>query len=341
MADIQDRVITIYVRDNRNNLVQGASIIFFLNGVEAGKIDNSDGHATFQIPDRNAVVSVTAKYGNEPKTVKLAQTADSYEFRFDTAKDGMPDNDEPKIPSWFPAAAFGVGVFFVLVVLLLTTLVPNQLRTTYVIYRIVMSMGCAGFATALTGFIAIKMKFGAGILLMAGGSLAVFVIVYFWDPASNVGQTPPLGRDDTTRIDPHGSGEPRGGSASTTPSGPASVSDLHVQATDLLSTYSGAVCMVSKSNAIASCNHADMASCQEAYANAGAGSFKQNHRCLERPKTFYCFAYRSIDRLGSSRILDLNACFTGASDCDLARKQFRTIPGILVVAASCDTLPPP
>lgn len=341
MADIQDRVITVYVRDTRNNLVPGSSITFFLNGKKAGKIDDSDGHAMFQISDRNALVSVTAKYGDETQAAKLAQTADSYEFRFNTAKDVMSDNDDPKIPSWFPAAAFAVGVFFVLVVLVLTTLVPNPPRTTYVIYRIVMSMGCAGFATALTGFIAIKMKFGAGILLMAGGSLAVFVIVYFWDPASNIVQPPPQDGGEKTRIDSHGSGEPRGGSASTERSGPAPVSDLHVQATDLMSTYAGAICMVSKSNTIAYCNHADMASCQETYANTAPGPFKENHRCLQRPKTFYCFAYRSTDRLGSSRILDLKACFTATSDCDMSRTRYRTIPGIQVVAASCDTLQPP
>lgn len=339
MADIEDRVITVHVRDAKNNLVPSALITFFVNGVEAGKIDDSDGHATFQIHDRKAAVSVTVTYGNETQTAKLAQTADSYDFRL---KDAMADDEDPKIPSWFPAAAFGVGVFFVLVVLLLVTLVSNPSPPTYKIYRIVISMGCAGFATALTGFIAIKMKFGAGILLMAGGSLAVFVIVYFWDPASNIVQTPSTDQSETRpRPDAHGSGAPSDGSASTLRSGPAPLGELHMGAADLAATYAGAVCMVSISNTIAYCNHADMAACQDAYAALSPGPFKQNHRCLERPKTFYCFAYRSVDRLGSGRILDLNACFTAANYCDMARTQYRAISGIQLVAASCDTLQPP
>lgn len=112
------------------------------------------------------------------------------------AKPPSGDGDqEPHVPRWFPTAAFVVGVVFVILVLVLATAVPNPTPQTYTLYRIVMAIGCAGFATALTGFIAIRLRFGTAVALMAGGSLAVFVIVYFWDPASGIaarGNTPAI-----------------------------------------------------------------------------------------------------------------------------------------------------
>ena len=89
-----------------------------------------------------------------------------------------------RVPGWFPAAAFIVGVAFVLLTVILTTIVSHPSPATVTIYRNVTALGAAGFATALTAFIAIRMKFKAGVSLMAGGSLAVFVIVFFWNPAS-------------------------------------------------------------------------------------------------------------------------------------------------------------
>jgi hypothetical protein len=75
-------------------------------------------------------------------------------------------------------ALFIIGVIFILFVLVLAFFDPNPTGLRYVIYRILLSFGAAAIVAVLPGSIGIQLPTG----VTAGGALAVFVLVYFFDP---------------------------------------------------------------------------------------------------------------------------------------------------------------
>ncbi len=83
---------------------------------------------------------------------------------------------------WERIAIFIFGVVFVAAILVLAFLFPNPTNFQYEICRIVLALACAGVATLLSGFL----EFEIPKFIKAGGALAVFVIVYFYSPASLV-----------------------------------------------------------------------------------------------------------------------------------------------------------
>ena len=86
-------------------------------------------------------------------------------------------------------AVFCLGVFFVIVLLALATAVPDPTPFQHTVFRIVLSIAVAGTAAFLPGFMDVKV----GRWLRAGGTMAVFAIVYFFNPAgllSNVADVP-------------------------------------------------------------------------------------------------------------------------------------------------------
>jgi hypothetical protein len=75
--------------------------------------------------------------------------------------------------------AFIFGVVFVSVILIIAFNKPDPTDFQYTVFRTVLAMSCAGIGAVIPGFIEVRVsKF-----IVAGGALAVFVIVYFWNPA--------------------------------------------------------------------------------------------------------------------------------------------------------------
>jgi hypothetical protein len=79
-------------------------------------------------------------------------------------------------------AVFGFGIFFVVVLLVLAMGFPNPTAFQYTVFRIVLSVAVAGTAAFLPGFMEARIRSG----LRAGGAMAVFAIVYFFNPAGLV-----------------------------------------------------------------------------------------------------------------------------------------------------------
>jgi len=77
-------------------------------------------------------------------------------------------------------SAFLFGVVFVIVLLTLAIFFPNPTAFQYTIFRSVLSLAAAGVAAMIPGFISLSVP----KWLRAGGALAVFVIVYFYNPAA-------------------------------------------------------------------------------------------------------------------------------------------------------------
>lgn len=89
--------------------------------------------------------------------------------------------------------AFGFGIVFVIALLVLALAVPTPTPFQYTIFRVVLALVAAGVAAMIPGFLQVTIP----DWLRAGGALAVFVIVYFYNPAALV--TPPNG-DITLKI---------------------------------------------------------------------------------------------------------------------------------------------
>jgi hypothetical protein len=69
--------------------------------------------------------------------------------------------------------------------LVLAVVFPEPTPFQYQVFRIVLTLACAGVAAVIPGFLALRND-TAGLLLRAGGALAVFVLVYLQNPAQLV-----------------------------------------------------------------------------------------------------------------------------------------------------------
>ena len=83
--------------------------------------------------------------------------------------------------------AFVFGVVFIVVVLGVAIGMPNPSGFQYFIFRLVAALAAGGVVAVLPGFIELKL----GKWLRAGGTLAVFAIVYFMNPAVQFSNSAP------------------------------------------------------------------------------------------------------------------------------------------------------
>jgi len=94
--------------------------------------------------------------------------------------------------------AFTFGVGFVIALLVLAIKFPRPTPFQHNVFRVVLSLAAAGTAAMIPGFINIKVNPSTGLLIRAGGALAVFVIVFFFKPAQMAIQTRVATREDET-----------------------------------------------------------------------------------------------------------------------------------------------
>jgi hypothetical protein len=85
------------------------------------------------------------------------------------------------------AAAYLFGVAFVVVMLMIAVLFPRPTVFQVFVFRVVLALAAAGVAAMIPGFLNVEL----GTAVCAGGAIAVFVIIYFLNPASLVADTEP------------------------------------------------------------------------------------------------------------------------------------------------------
>ena len=83
---------------------------------------------------------------------------------------------------WELKAIFAFGVIFVMVMILVAIYLPQPTTFQQTIFRTVLSLAAAGVGALVPGFLIIRYK----NFLRAGGALAVFAIVFFFNPTSLV-----------------------------------------------------------------------------------------------------------------------------------------------------------
>ncbi len=82
--------------------------------------------------------------------------------------------------------AFTFGVIFVTALLVLAVKFPEPTSFQYMVFRIVLALAAGGVGAMIPGFLKVEVKPG----IRAGGALAVFVIVFFFNPAKLTGVVP-------------------------------------------------------------------------------------------------------------------------------------------------------
>ena len=88
----------------------------------------------------------------------------------------------------FVILAFVFGVVFLGALFGVAVLVPNPTDSQREIFRMIIAAAAAGAIAVVPGFLEVKMGAGKQLTLRAGGALAVFVVVYFFDPAARASE---------------------------------------------------------------------------------------------------------------------------------------------------------
>jgi hypothetical protein len=87
-----------------------------------------------------------------------------------------------RLPKWIVPAGFVCGCAFLVavlgVVVLVPTLTPAQEKTV----RTVLALAGAGYSMSLTGVLSIRLNLPQKELIVAGGTLAVFIVLFFFSP---------------------------------------------------------------------------------------------------------------------------------------------------------------
>jgi hypothetical protein len=78
--------------------------------------------------------------------------------------------------------AFVFGVAFVVVLLVLAVEIPNPTSFQYTTFRVILALAASGIAVMIPGFLHVTIS----TWIRAGGALGVFVVVFFFNPASLV-----------------------------------------------------------------------------------------------------------------------------------------------------------
>ena len=79
--------------------------------------------------------------------------------------------------------AFIFGLGFVITLVVLAIKFPEPTPFQYSVFRVVLSLAAAGVGAMFPGFLDVSMNPSAAFVLRALAVLAVFVVVYFWNPA--------------------------------------------------------------------------------------------------------------------------------------------------------------
>jgi hypothetical protein len=87
--------------------------------------------------------------------------------------------------------AFAFGVIFITFLLIAIIFIPNPSAAQETIFRIVIALAAAGVGAMIPGVLDLDLKFWTQLAIRAGGALAIFVIVFFYNPAML--SKPPVG----------------------------------------------------------------------------------------------------------------------------------------------------
>ena len=92
------------------------------------------------------------------------------------------------IKNWEKLLAFGFGIVFIVVLLTIAYLVPNPTVTQWFVLRVVLALAAAGIGAIIPGLIVVQVS----NVVRAGGAIALFVLVYWFNPPKLVVSDTPM-----------------------------------------------------------------------------------------------------------------------------------------------------
>jgi internalin A len=185
-ADMEDKKIFVWVTGNsatRRSLLaiirrEFKHILDTIAKIEAKeKVPYKNGVVDYQhllTLEKKGVKEFIPEGLDEPADVK--ELLEGYREKAETTEvKTMPENKEKYL-------MFGFSIAFIIVIITIALFVPNPTAFQYTIFRVVLALFAAGTAIMIPGALEITIK----NWLKATGAIAVFVIVYFYSPASLV-----------------------------------------------------------------------------------------------------------------------------------------------------------
>jgi hypothetical protein len=88
------------------------------------------------------------------------------------------EEKEDNYPKWQIIVAFIFGVTFCVVMLVIAIFFPDPTNFQILVFRVILSLSAAGIAALIPGFINVNIS----PYIKAGGAIAVFIIVYWFNP---------------------------------------------------------------------------------------------------------------------------------------------------------------
>lgn len=97
-------------------------------------------------------------------------------------------NDGFWIKNWEKVTAFAFGTVFIGVMLSIAFLVPAPTLTQWFVFRVVLALAAAGVGAIIPGLIVVNVS----KVVRAGGAIALFVLVYWFNPPKLVVSDKPV-----------------------------------------------------------------------------------------------------------------------------------------------------
>lgn len=166
--------LDIYVRDKHGSSIQGAKVEFYEGEELLGTAYSQSGHATLNISGAPTNVGVKVFYKHIEESFTVAANQDNYEIQLNV-KTTLDYADYFAIL----AGACAMGICLILVFSF-----SNRDDIQNYMLVALFALGGGAFATALPGFLNVDLKWEQRITIAAGGSLAVFVVLFFFVPAA-------------------------------------------------------------------------------------------------------------------------------------------------------------
>jgi hypothetical protein len=176
MPDERDSSINVFVVDSNETPLRGAVVEIRDDGKLLGRATTrgfANTPVRLVIPPGMEAVTLRATYLQYSRDATVPASAGNCVFRFEEV--AVPKKE---VAGWEKVAAFAFGILFVVILLWVALFIPQPTDFQLWVFRVVLSLAAAGIGAVLPGIISVN----AGPYVRAGGALALFVIVYWFNP---------------------------------------------------------------------------------------------------------------------------------------------------------------
>lgn len=169
-----DQLVRVTVVDANRQPLPGAVVETYLydTNVHVSTAKTASGPVTIQV-NTPTHLKIVAKY--EGESIEQSVAAGEYDVT-------IPFPNVRLVTAAERWAFLGVGVLFVLLIVVLASVFPEAKGLAQFTYRAVLALGAGLIFTGVSGFLKADLKLGQGVVITAGGSAAAFVLIFLVNP---------------------------------------------------------------------------------------------------------------------------------------------------------------